>query len=306
MTLQQMRYVLEVVRNRSLRKAATTLFVTEANISKQIRALESELGIRIFNRMGNNSVLTEDGQRIIQYFNEVLENVDFIKENFSVEFKARQKFAVSSQHYTFAAKAFGKLMNEFTEEIYQLSLFYEQTIDVLKSVSAGKSEIGVVLVNCEKAHSFERLFKSYCLEFHSVFQTKARVFLSAQHPLAKNKSLTAKDLEPYPCILYTQDELSPDFLMEEVIHFKKLPPKIILLNDLNASLELLLNAQAYDIGTGLLMDSAVGIIHSAVLEEGPDIQIGWLAQTGKKLSPLAEKYIELLEKSIMQMDKNTK
>ena len=156
MTLQQMRYVSEVVKNGSIRNAAETLYVTEPNISKQIKILERELGIRIFDQLGNRSVLSEDGKQIIQYFNEILSNVELIKENFSAKRKAYVKFSVSSQHYTFASSAFSSLLKELSTDSYRFSLHYEQTVNVFKSVSNRKSEIGVVLENCEKKRSFQR------------------------------------------------------------------------------------------------------------------------------------------------------
>ena len=176
MTLSQMRYVLAVAKTGSFRNAASSLFVTEANISKQIKALENELGICIFTRQSNCSILTGDGQKIIPYFNELLANAAFIEENFSSKYKVDLKFSLSSQHYTFVAIAFSKLVNKFTKDKYHFSLYYEQTIDILRSVQSNRSELGVIIVNCEKIHNFERLFKSYGLKFYSLFQKKVHVF----------------------------------------------------------------------------------------------------------------------------------
>lgn len=305
MTLSQMRYVLAVAKTGSFRSAASSLFVSEANISKQIKALENELGIFIFNRQSNCSILTGDGQKIIPYFNELLANAAFIEENFSSKYKVDLKFSVSSQHYTFVAIAFSKLVNQFTKDKYHFSLYYEQTIDILRSVQSNRSELGVIIVNCEKIHNFERLFKGYGLKFYSLFQKKVRVFLSSKHPLAEKKTLMVKDLEPYPCIVYAQDEETPNSMMEEVMYFKKFPSKVLFINDLNVSFELILNSLAYDIGTGLLTDDMLGMVNSVVLEDGPDIQIGYLIKEGKKLSPFGKEYIELLETTIEQMRKNS-
>ncbi len=305
MTLQQMRYVSEVVKNGSIRNAAETLYVTEPNISKQIKILERELGIRIFDQLGNRSVLSEDGKQIIQYFNEILSNVELIKENFSAKRKADVKFSVSSQHYTFASSAFSSLLKELSTDSYRFSLHYEQTVNVFKSVSNRKSEIGVVLENCEKKRSFQRLFDSYGLEFHPLIQTKAHVFLAADHPLAKKEEVTAKDLEPYPCIIYTQDAATPNFLIEEALLPKILPQKTLLINDLYVSEELIANSQAYDIGTGLLAKNVRDRFYSAVLKDSPDFCVGWLSQKGKELSSLGKRYVELLQETVREMERDS-
>lgn len=302
MTLQQMRYVSEVVKNGSIRNAAETLYVTEPNISKQIKILESELGIRIFDQLGNRSILSEDGKKIIQYFNEILSNVELIEENFSTKGKSDMKFSVSSQHYTFTAEAFSNLLKELPTDSYRFSLHYERTVDVFKSVSNRKSEIGIILENCEKKHSLQRLFNSYGLEFHPLIVRKAHVFLAADHPLARNREVTAKDLEPYPCIVYTQDESTPNFLMEEVLLPKIFPKKTLLISDLYASEELIANSQAYDIGTGLLSENMRDRFCSVALKDSFDICVGWLSSKGKELSPLGKRYIEFLKEAIRKME----
>ncbi|MEA4891776.1 MAG: LysR family transcriptional regulator [Peptococcaceae bacterium] len=306
MTLQQMRYVSEIVKNGSIRSAAETLYVTQPNISKQIKMLEGELGIRIFDQLGNRSVLTEDGKRIIQHFNEVLANVEFIEENFSAKWKVDMKFSVSSQHYTFASRAFSNLLKEISTDSYCFSLHYERTVDVFKSVSNRKSEIGVILENCEKKHSFQRLFDSYGLEFHPLIQMKAHIFLAKDHPLAKNKEVTAKDLEPYPCIVYTQDESTPNFLMEEVFLPQIFPKKTLLISDLYASKELIENSQAYDIGTGLLGENMRDRFSSVAFKDSPDICVGWLSTKDKEISPLGKRYVELLKEAVREMEQDRK
>jgi Transcriptional regulator len=302
MTLQQMRYVSEVVKSGSIRSAAEILYVTEANISKQIKVLESELGIRIFEQLGNRSVLSADGANVIPYFNEILSNVELIRENSSAGRNIRLRFSVSSQHYVFAAKAFGALLRELSADACRLSLHYERTVGVFESVSSRKSEIGIILENCEKARSLQRLFDSYGLEFHPLVRRKAHVFLAADHPLSKYGEVAAQDLEPYPCIVYSQDESTPSFLMEEAFLSKITPSKTLLVSDLSASEELIETSQAYDIGTGLLSDDMRRRFCSVPLKDSFDICVGWLSLRGKELTPLGKRYVTLLREEIQKME----
>ena len=48
MTLQQLRYIVEISKNHSICKAAQSLFITQPSISKAIKDLEDELDITIF------------------------------------------------------------------------------------------------------------------------------------------------------------------------------------------------------------------------------------------------------------------
>ena len=53
MKLQQLRYIVEIVnQNLNITEAAEALYTSQPGISKQVRLLESELGINIFERNG--------------------------------------------------------------------------------------------------------------------------------------------------------------------------------------------------------------------------------------------------------------
>lgn len=67
MTLQQLRYVVEVSRNGSISRAAQNLFVTQPSLSKAISDLETEMGITIFQRTNRGVTLTEEGTRFLSY-----------------------------------------------------------------------------------------------------------------------------------------------------------------------------------------------------------------------------------------------
>ena len=69
MKLQQLRYICEVAKHSlNLSKAAAELYTSQPGISKQIKALEEELGVDIFIRRGKRFVgITEPGQETVSY-----------------------------------------------------------------------------------------------------------------------------------------------------------------------------------------------------------------------------------------------
>ena len=52
MTIQQIRYALEIAETGSINKAAEKLFVSQPSLTNALRELEKSLGITIFNRSG--------------------------------------------------------------------------------------------------------------------------------------------------------------------------------------------------------------------------------------------------------------
>jgi len=81
MKLQQLRFVVAMVRhNLNVSQTAEALFTSQPGVSRQIRALEEELGVELFERRGKQIVsLTEAGERVVQLATEVLQGVDSIR-----------------------------------------------------------------------------------------------------------------------------------------------------------------------------------------------------------------------------------
>ena len=81
MKLQQLRYLVEVARsNLNISEAAETLYTSQPGVSKQIKLLEDELGIIIFERSGKRlTAITEPGKRVLEIARRLLREAKNIK-----------------------------------------------------------------------------------------------------------------------------------------------------------------------------------------------------------------------------------
>ena len=79
MTIQQIRYALEVKNRGSITKAAKALYTSQPNLSNSIKALEEELGFPIFFRTTSGMTLTEEGQRFFQHSKNLLWELESIQ-----------------------------------------------------------------------------------------------------------------------------------------------------------------------------------------------------------------------------------
>ena len=69
MKLHQLRYVHEVAnRNLNVSEAANALFTSQPGVSKQIRLLEDELGVTLFERGSRGASLTDEGRKLAKKF----------------------------------------------------------------------------------------------------------------------------------------------------------------------------------------------------------------------------------------------
>src|SRR5712671_4374825 len=81
MKLQQLRYLTEVVRRGlNVSEAAAALHTSQPGVSKQIRALEDELGSDIFVRQGRRfTAITDAGREIVPAIERILADVANLK-----------------------------------------------------------------------------------------------------------------------------------------------------------------------------------------------------------------------------------
>ena len=73
MTLNQLKYVIEIAETGSVTAAAQRLFIAQPSLSKAVSELEKEMGITIFARTNRGVYLTEDGTKFLSYARQITE-----------------------------------------------------------------------------------------------------------------------------------------------------------------------------------------------------------------------------------------
>ena len=148
LTLQQLRYITEVVECGSINAASQNLYVSQPALSTAIKDAEQELGIEIFNRSNRGITLTQEGVEFVGYARQVLEQVDLLEARYSgTGNKAVQKLSISSQHYAFCVKAFVDLVEEYDQDEYEFTLRETRTAEIIEDVKSYRSELGVLYLS---------------------------------------------------------------------------------------------------------------------------------------------------------------
>ena len=215
MTLQQLKYALMIARSGSINEAAKQLFISQPSLSETIRELESEVGFDIFLRSNRGIVITPEGEEFLSYAGQVTEQFGLLESKY-IDKKTREKFSVSTQHYTFAVKAFVETVKQFGMEQYEFAMHETTTASVIENVKDFKSEIGVLCENDFNEQVLNKMFKENGLEFVELFQCNTFVYLWAGHPLAKQDVISMEELDEYPCLSFDQGKNSSLYLAEEM------------------------------------------------------------------------------------------
>ncbi|HWK24550.1 MAG TPA: LysR family transcriptional regulator [Ureibacillus sp.] len=298
MTLQQLKYVIEVSRSRSISKAAQNLFISQPSLSNAIKELENEIGIAIFLRTNKGIILTTEGSEFLGYARQVVEQAALLESRYSNVQPLQQHFSVSSQHYAFAVSAFVRLLKEYNQEEYEFTLKETKTYEIIADVKNLRSEIGILYVNDFNKKVIYKFLEEGNLIFHQLFEANPHVFISSQNPLAKQAFVTLSDLMPYPYLSFEQGDYNSFYFSEEILSTIS-KPKNITVSDRATLFNLLIGLNGYTISTGVISHrlNSKNIVAVPLLVD-ERITVGYITHKNVKKSPLANIYIEYLKASI--------
>lgn len=300
MTLVQLYYLITIAETKSLNKAAEKLYVSQPSLTSSMKELEKELGITLFYRGGRGVTLTNDGLEFLLYAKQIYGQYEAVLEKYGKNGAQKKKFGVSTQHYSFAVKAFVDMAKEFDMSRYEFAIRETKTTEVIHDVSTMKSEIGILYLCDFNRKSFGKLLKSANLEFYHLIECQAYVYIWKNHPLAGEKSICLEQLEKYPCLSFEQGDNSSFYFAEEILSMNEYP-QVIKANDRATMLNLMIGLNGYTLCSGIICEELNGSDYSAVPykedENNPNstMEIGYIVRKNTILSNLGSLYLDKLK-----------
>ncbi|WP_124068255.1 LysR family transcriptional regulator [Clostridium sp. E02] len=301
MTLQQLRYIITIVNCGSISEAAKQLYITQPSLSNAVKDLEQEYGIIIFHRNSKGISLSPDGSEFLSYARQVLEQTDLMEQHYLHKKPIKRICSISTQHYAFAVNAFVNLVSRQENEEYEFTLRETRTHEIIEDVKNYRSELGILYINDFNEKVLKKLLKESGLDFHPLFEASPHVFISSSHPLSNHRTVTMKDLNPYPFLAFEQGEKNSFYFSEEIL--STVPKKkIIYVSDRATLFNLLIGLNGYTICSGILNRNLNGDHIIAVpLITSENMKIGWISNPKVHLSMFANHYLEELKK-LIQID----
>ncbi|WP_413111388.1 HTH-type transcriptional regulator CysB [Thaumasiovibrio sp. DFM-14] len=197
MKLQQLRYIVEVVNhNLNVSSTAESLYTSQPGISKQVRLLEDELGVQIFERSGKHlTTVTPAGEDIVRISRDILSRVESIK-SVAGEYTHPEigKLNISTTH-TQARYALPSVIKGFTQRYPKVSLHMHQGTpsQIADSVAKGGADFAIAT---EALHLYEDMIMLPCYHWNR------SIVVTRDHPLAHKRMVTIDDLAQYSLVTY--------------------------------------------------------------------------------------------------------
>lgn len=197
MTLQQIRYLCEVARRGlSVSDAASALHTSQPGISKQILALEAELGVQVFVRRGKRLVeITPAGKRLVELGERVLADAGNLKRAaLDLQDEAVGEMVIATTH-TQARYLLPKVIPVFLKRFPKVSLFIHQgnPMQVAAEVASGRADLGIATEYLDGVPELVTL---------PLYAWNRVVVAQKGHPILDKRKLTLADIAAYPLVSY--------------------------------------------------------------------------------------------------------
>ncbi|MBS9716516.1 LysR substrate-binding domain-containing protein [Pseudohalocynthiibacter aestuariivivens] len=171
-------------------RAADALFLTQPAISDQVRKLEEEYDILLFNRKKKQITVTEQGERLLEITKRMFENEaqarELLSENRAFS-SGTLRIIVDSASHVLATIA--KFREKFP--LIKIEIKTGNSEDVIESLYAYQSDIGVLGAAPRNSE----------IDVVSLGESRIIAFTANSNPLSSHKSLTLGQLSAMPLVL---------------------------------------------------------------------------------------------------------
>ncbi|MDM5313874.1 LysR family transcriptional regulator [Peribacillus frigoritolerans] len=210
MHIEQLEYIVEISETGSFSVAAENLHVTQSGISKSIGKLEEELGIKIFNRSRSGALPTEEGKTVIEKAYEVIIKLQEFRKTAKIQSsQALEDLKISV--YPLLIESIFKSLSSFKEDNPHIQIEIKEAPShiIIEKIKKKSVDIGLTYIT-------KQIIEDEELDSEVLLNSKAKICVSKDSPLASKDYLTPQNLLNQSIILYDSKEMR-----EEMHNFLK-------------------------------------------------------------------------------------
>ncbi|MDR2296057.1 MAG: LysR family transcriptional regulator [Clostridiales Family XIII bacterium] len=195
MNLQYLKYAIEVEKAGSISKAAENLFISQPNLSKDIKNLEDSMGVLIFERSKRGIALTAEGRVFMEYAKNIVSQLEDMQTHLNVKLPGGDEFRISVPRASYIAEAFTAFVASLSG-VSAFGIHFMETDSVAAINNILKSGYGLGIVRYKDIYERSTLpFITECgLDFRNIFSSESVVILNAKNRLAHKSALRISDL----------------------------------------------------------------------------------------------------------------
>jgi DNA-binding transcriptional LysR family regulator len=290
MEFQQLRGFYYSAKLGSLTRAAEKMSITQSAVSQQIKTLERELGVKLFNRFGPRKDLTPDGELFMNMITPIIQEIENLNITFQ-DMKGNQKGLLTIAATTFMILNYlPDLIKKYTTQ-YQnvrLSIMERRWNEIVDLTQSGDIDFGIAPISQVPSN------------LHTIkLEPIDRVLITCTgHPLSKKKQVTLLDIAQYPMITYEKGLITRSDL-DRVFNGLQLDVDVIMEGTNSETIK-----RYVEMGIGVSIIPKPALSSDRKLEAIPishyfgQSQYGVLLRKGKHITSWAKNFLYMLSPSL--------
>ncbi len=217
MTTAQMRYFLVAAEQLNFTSAAEQLYITQPSLSRQIAAIEGELGAKLFDRANNVVTLTKAGaalyRRLTAFYRDYQSIVKEVRD-ISAGARGHLNLGVLEDQYMGGrlTRAIRNLLQ--SNPHCELNIVRQDSSSLFSGLQDGTIDAGLMLIYDE--------LTQFGYSFFPLDSAPARLVIAREHPAAAHSSLTFQELlelmDEFPLVMASRDNF-PEPLQHALLQF---------------------------------------------------------------------------------------
>ena len=189
--LKQLQFFKACVEEGSFSRAAEVLYTSQPNISKVIRELEQELGLKLFERGGRGITPTTEGKTLYRYASEMLQREETIAN--LAKSRRHNILRISTNQSRSMARAITDYRDQRQEPL-DMQILEGSTDAVLKDVEQYRSDLGFAFIMDVQMPSFQYNLQRRSMSCEVLHQARACVSMGEKNRYCRNRIIKFREM----------------------------------------------------------------------------------------------------------------
>lgn len=294
MELRHIRYFVALADCLNFTHAAEKVHVTQSTLSHQIKKLEEELEVQLFERKARKVFLTEAGETFLNYASQALQNIDqgiWKLKKSSAELTGQLKIGATQ---SFCSGLIPSCLAIFSPKYPEVkSIILELSGSVINAgLRSGELDIGVSY----RPEDLDDLW------FEPLYNEEMVLIVSNNHPLAKRKRIRMVELQSQQLALLTQDFSTRKMLDEYFVAANIEPIVVAETNSIAPLLELVRMTEICSIVSENAITDNKGLNVISIEGPTPVRTPGLIWNRNEAQSPVVSSFAAIIRRSIINSD----
>ena len=197
MNILHLKYVISIAENGSINRAAEELHVAQPNLSRVVREMEADLGIRFFHRSSKGMMLTPDGELFVNQARKILEQIDEMESLYKEKKTGKQRFSISVPRASYIADAFAAFSGTLGKA--EVEIFYQETnaLQAVKNILEVGYNLGIIRYAAGYDKYFKQMMAEKGLKGEIVAEFRYVLVMREDSALAKMEDIRFQDLQRF-------------------------------------------------------------------------------------------------------------